>query len=167
MLKEKNIYLQLRKDRGLTREKADEVLVGITAEKLERIENEKVIPSPEDINIMAECYGEPQLRNYYCANVCPVGIASGVKALEAKPISQIVLELLSTINSLNKDKDKFVDIMVDGEIADDELESFIRFQNELESISQSVQSLKFWAEKKVVSGEINTEKYLSIKKKED
>lgn len=161
----RNIYLKMRKQRNLTREKADEVLVGITAEKLERIENEKAIPTPDDINIMADCYKEPQLRNYYCANVCPVGIAMGVKNLEDKPISQITLELLSLINTINKDKEKLVDIMVDGEIADDEIESFINIQNELEELSQTVESLKLWAQRKVIYGEINQEKYEALKDK--
>ena len=68
-----NLYTEVRNKLGLSREKASELLETISPEKLERIENEKQFPTPEDVMIMAEKYSEPSIKNYYCANQCPMG----------------------------------------------------------------------------------------------
>ena len=51
-----NIYIEVRNSLGLSREKASELLETISPEKIERIENEKQLPSPEDVMISEETY---------------------------------------------------------------------------------------------------------------
>ena len=69
----KNIYQRRREELGLTREAASERLHGLSQEKIERIENERTVPQPDEVLIMSEGYKDPQLCNYYCANECPIG----------------------------------------------------------------------------------------------
>ncbi|MBQ4505485.1 MAG: helix-turn-helix transcriptional regulator, partial [Firmicutes bacterium] len=69
----KTIYQNLREELDLSREKASELLEGITPERLERIENEKTVPHPEEVLLMSDKYKAPDLCNYYCANECPIG----------------------------------------------------------------------------------------------
>ena len=69
----KKIYFRRREELKLTRDQASELLESIPPERIEKIENERVEPHPEEILIMAEKYKAPELCNYYCSNQCPIG----------------------------------------------------------------------------------------------
>ena len=69
----KNVYQRTRESLQLTREAASELLEGITPERIEKIENERSMPHPDEVLIMAEKYKQPSLCNYFCANECPIG----------------------------------------------------------------------------------------------
>ena len=71
--KNKNVYFRKREELKLTREQASELLESIPPERIEKIENERVEPHPEEILIMAEKYKSPEMCNYYCSNQCPIG----------------------------------------------------------------------------------------------
>lgn len=70
---DKTKYQICREALGLSRDKASELLESIPPERIEKIENEKVIAHPEEILIMAEKYKAPHLCNYYCTNDCEIG----------------------------------------------------------------------------------------------
>ena len=95
---------------------------------------------------MAEKYKQPGLCNYYCANQCPIG-QEYVPEVKIKDLSQIVLEMLASLNSMNRRKDRLIEITADGVISDDELEDFIRIREELERISIAVETLQLWSER--------------------
>lgn len=59
-------------DRLASREGAAEEL-GIDRTRLARIELGSLIPYPEEVLLMAEAYGAPQLTNHYCSSCCPLG----------------------------------------------------------------------------------------------
>ena len=67
----KNIYQLTRESLKLTRESASELLETISPERIEKIENERSLPYPDEVLAMAEKYRQPSLCNYYCANQCP------------------------------------------------------------------------------------------------
>lgn len=157
----KNIYFQKREELKLTREQASELLESISQERIEKIENERITPQPEDILIMADKYKAPELSNYYCANQCPIG-KKYVPEVKVKDLSQIVLKMLSSLNSVQDNQRRFISITADGVIDDDELEEFIDVQLELEKISLTVKALQLWSEQMIANGEINAEKYESI-----
>lgn len=89
----KTVYQLRREELGLTREKASELLEGITPERIERIESEKYLAHPDEILLMAEKYQAPQLCNYYCSNECEIG-KKYVPQITIKDLPQIVLEIL-------------------------------------------------------------------------
>ena len=160
----KNIYHKTREALQLTRESAAELLESISPERIEKIENERSLPHPDEGLLMAEKYMQPGLCNYYCANQCPIG-QQYVPEVKIKDLSQIVLEMLASLNSLNKQKERLIEITVDGEITGDEIEDFIYIQEELERISIAVETLQLWSERMLATGVIDAEQYKAHKNK--
>ena len=161
---DKTIYQTIREDLELSREKASELLEVITPERIERIENEKTMPHPEEILIMAEKYKVPDLCNHYCANQCPIG-ERYVPEIKVKDLSMIVLEMLASLNSMNKKKDRLIEITADGRIEDNEIQDLIYIQEELERISITVETLQLWVEKMLANGVIDRDAYDRLKHK--
>ena len=58
----KNIYHKTRETLQLTRETASELLESISPERIEKIENERSLPHPDEVLLMAEKY---KRENYY------------------------------------------------------------------------------------------------------
>jgi len=150
----KNIYQTSREEVGLTREAAAELLEFISSDRIEKIENEKSLPHPDEILAMADCYKNPTLCNYYCSHECPIG-QEYVPEVKLKDLSQITLEMLASLNSLEKEKTRLIEITVDGVISEDEKEDFERIQNQLAQIAMAVDSLQLWVQKAIVDGKIN------------
>lgn len=160
----KNIYHKTREKLQLTRETASELLESISPERIEKIENERSLPHPDEVLLMAEKYKQPSLCNYYCANQCPIG-QQYVPEVKIKDLSQIVLEMLASLNSMSKQKERLIEITVDGKITGDELEDFIYIQEELERISIAVETLQLWSERMLATGVIDSEQYNAHKNK--
>ena len=160
----KNIYHKTRESLHLTREGAAELLESITAERIEKIENERSLPHPDEVLIMSEKYKQPSLCNYYCANQCPIG-QQYVPEVKIKDLSQIVIEMLASLNSMNKKKDRLIEITVDGKISEDEIEDFVVIQQELEKISIAVETLQLWSEQMLAKGLIDVDKYNELMNK--
>lgn len=161
---DKNIYQVRREELGLSREKASELLVTIPPEKIERIENEKIFPRPEDILTMAEGYKMPSLCNYYCANECPIG-KQYVPEIKVKDLSQIVLEMLASLNTMQRKQERLIEITADGKIEEKEIRDFIHIQEELEKISITVETMRLWVEKMLAENVINMDVYREYKNK--
>ena len=149
--KDKNIYQQTREGLELSREGASELLEWISPERIERIENEKSNPNPDEVLQMADKYKLPRLCNYYCANQCPIG-QEYVPEVKVKELSQITLELLASLNAMNAKRERFIEITVNGKIDDDEIADFVHIQEELERISVTVETLQLWCERMIANG---------------
>ena len=160
----KSVYQIRREELGLSREKASELLEWISPEQIERIESGKKTASPDEVVLMAEKYQDPSLRNYYCANECAIG-TKYVPEVKIKHLTQIVLEMLSTMNTIKKKQERLIEITADGRIENDEVDDFIQIQQELEKISLTVEALKLWAERKIAVGDIDIEAYEEAKKR--
>lgn len=152
----KNIYQTSREEVGLTREAAAEQLKFISSDRIEKIESEKSFPHPDEILAMADCYKNPSLCNYYCSHECPIG-QEYVPEVKSKELSQITLEMLASLNSLDKQKARLIEITVDGIISEDEMEDFKRIQEQLEYISMAIDSLQLWVQKAIMDGKIAEE----------
>ena len=160
--KDKNIYQQTRENLGLSREGASELLEWISPERIERIENEKSDPNPDEVLQMADKYKLPRLCNHYCSNQCPIG-REYVPEIKVKELSQITLELLASLNAMNANRERLIEITVNGRIDDAEIEDFISIQEELERISITVETLQLWSERMLANGIIDVEKYKEYK----
>ena len=149
---DKNIYFLSREEAGMMRAEAAEALY-ISEDRIERIEYEKSAPHPDEVLAMADCYKNPTLCNYFCAHECPIG-REYVPEVKIKDLSQITLEMLANLNALTKEKDRLVEITVDGNITPDEMPDFKRIQNRLEEMSLVVDTLKLWFDNAVSTGQI-------------
>ena len=159
----KNIYQTTREHLELTREEASEKLVTMSPERIEKIENERTSPHPDEVLLMSDIYKQPMLCNYYCANQCPIG-QQYVPEVKIKDLSQIVLETLASLNAMQKKKDRLIEITVDGHISGDELADFVYIQEELEKISIAVETLQLWCERMLDNGVIDPEQYEAYRK---
>ena len=160
----KNRYQLVREELGLSREKASELLETMPPERIEKIENERTEPHPDEVLLMSQKYKKPSLCNYYCANQCPLG-QQYVPEVQVKDLSSIVLEMLASLNSVNRRKDLLIDIAADGKISNDEIDDFISIQEELERISVTVETLQLWAERMLANGVIDADAYNARKNK--
>ena len=154
----KNIYFRQREQCGLTREEASEVLGGLTADRIEKIENERSLAHPDEVLMMAEGYKAPHLCNYYCANECPIG-QQYVPEIQVKDLSRITLEMLASLNAVQKQQERLIEITADGEIHDHEIRDFVMIQENLEKISITVETLQLWAEQMMANGKIDRALY--------
>lgn len=140
----KNIYFQSRENADLTRAQASEQMHGCISEsKIEKIENGTTPPQPEDVVLMAEAYKNPRLCNYYCTHECRIG-QDYIPEVQIKGLPEIALGLLSSLNALDKCKERLIEITEDGEITPNEYSDFQKIQEQLEKISVTVESLKLW-----------------------
>jgi len=161
----KNIYQLRREELGLSREKASELLETMSAERIEKIESEKSLPHPDEVLLMSEAYKMPNLCNHYCANECPIG-KQYVPEIKIKDLSQIVLEMLASLNFMHKKQERLIEMTADGKIEGDEIKDFIYIQEELEKISIAVETLQLWSEQMMANDVIDIEAYNAYKKKE-
>lgn len=158
----KNIYQLTREALDLTRDEASELLVTMSPERIEKIENERSMPHPDEVLLMSDQYKQPSLCNYYCSNQCSIGMKY-VPEIKAKDLSQIVLETIASLNVLQKKKERFIEITVDGHISDEELADFVYIQEELEKLSIAVETLQLWCERMLDTGVIDKTQYETLK----
>lgn len=139
----KNRYQISREAAELTREAAAEQMIFVSDDRIEKVESGKSQIHPEEVAAMAECYKDATLCNYYCANECPIG-RKFVPEIKMKELPQITLELINSLNQLEKQKDRFVEIAADGHVTDDEEPDFENLEKTLNEMAVSVQTLQLW-----------------------
>lgn len=150
----KNIYQLAREKKGLTREKAADLMPGFSAARIEKIEYESQDPTPYDIVQMADCYGRPDLCNYYCSHKCAIGDRY-VPEIEISDLSGIILETLAGLNDIDELTNRLIQIGRDGKITDDEIEDFALISLKLDNISLAIDSLNLWVDKTASEQKIN------------
>ena len=84
--------------------------------------------------------------------------------VKLKDLSQIVLETLASLNTMQKKKERLIEITGDGQISGDELADFVHIQQELEKISIAVETLQLWCEQMLDTGAIDRAQYEAIRK---
>ena len=149
----KTIYQTSRESLELSREAASELLQFISPDRIEKIENGKSDPHPEEVLAMADAYKNPSLCNYFCSHECPIG-REYVPEIRTKDLSQITLEMLATLNKLTREKERLIEITVDGKLTDDEIPDFIKIREELDKMALAIDSLELWIDNTIASGKI-------------
>ena len=162
----KNIYQLAREEAELSREAASAAMQFVTDNRIESFEADKSTPHPEEVLAMADAYKKPELCNYFCSHDCPIG-REYVPEVKNAELSQISLEMLVSLNSLNAMKDRLIEITVDGQISNDEINDFVKIENKLDDISEAVSALKLWCQKAVASGKIDEAALESARKTEN
>lgn len=67
--------------------------------------------------------------------------------------------MLNLLNRLTREKDRLVEITVDGEITPDEIKDFKTIKSDLEKMSMAIDSMQLWLDNKIAAGEINKEAF--------
>lgn len=149
---DKTPYQTAREAMDLSREKAAEGLGFVSEDRIEKIESGRSAAHPDEILAMSEFYREPGLCNYYCSHECPIG-QKYVPEVPSKELSQIVLELLASLNALNRDKERLVEITVDGKITENERAEFQSIDDQLRKIQLAVDSMHLWVQRTLAAQE--------------
>ncbi len=160
----KNIYQLAREGKGLTREKASNLMQGVSAARIEKIEYESQEPTPYDIVQMADCYGRPDLCNYYCSHKCAIGDRY-VPEVGITDLSAIILETIAGLNDIGSLTNRLIQIGRDGKISDDEIRDFALISSKLDAVSLAINSLNLWVEKTASEQKINLDLLKSEKEK--
>lgn len=150
----KNIYQITRENLELTRDEASELMGYISADRIEKIENDRTNVHPDDVLAMSKAYKVPHLCNHFCAHECSIG-REYIAPVEEKEFSRIVLEMISALNHIDKEKERLTDIAADDKLSEDEFEDFKAIKIELAKISSSIMSLQLWVDKMIAEGLID------------
>lgn len=145
-----NVFYQARcrasshNERLSSREGAADIM-SIDRGRLYRIESGIANPYPEEVHLMADLYNAPELRNYYCTEMCPLGCEMPKVLVE--DLDRITVRALSTFRKLEQTEETLLDITEDGVISEDEREDMQRILTCLEEMSVITQNLKLWVKK--------------------
>lgn len=148
-----NMYCKCRleaakyNDKLNSREGAAELL-GLSSSTLASYELglTKVVPV-ESITLMADVYNAPELKPWYCTNVCPLG--EDMPKLELEELDRITVKTLATLRHISVVKDDLLDITADGVISPDEKPKLDNIIKTLKQVTEVAQSLRIWAEKNI------------------
>ena len=132
-------------DRLLSKEGASELL-GVSVSTLSDYELgiTKSVP-PDMVLKMSDLYNAPEIRNYYCREMCPLGC--DMPALELEDLDRITVKAMASLRNVAGAKESLLDITADGIITDDEKPALKKILATLDEISSIAQSLRIWAEK--------------------
>lgn len=158
-----NRYKEIRRSMGWSRETAAAEL-GMSDDKLERIENGKQLPNPQDVLRMSDAYQAPEICNYYCHHDCEIGRVY-VPEVPDSGLPKIILNLLKSANEFENMEKKLIHITADETIADEEIPEMVEIQSTLEQLSIMIEALQLCVEKKIDKGEINRQLYESEMRK--
>lgn len=150
----KTIYQIYREEAELTREKASELMDGISTSRIEKIEYEQQEPTPYDVVQMADCYKKPELCNYYCAHKCEIGNRY-VPEVEITEFSSIILETVGSLNDIYPLTTRLIQIARDGMITDDEIRDFALISSKLDEVSLAINALNLWVDKTASEQNLN------------
>ena len=161
MNKEKNIYVEARKQSNLTQAKASEAMQTISEDRLARLETGKITMTPNDVLEMANTYKRPDLCHYYCTHECPIG-KNTLSEIKPQQLSNIILKMVASLNTVETEKNALIEITSDGQISENELKDFARIQMELNEISSTVEALKLWVKEMIANGSIDEKEYEKV-----
>ena len=162
-LKKTNVYAEARKQAGLTQAEASERMDTVSEDRLARIEGGKINIDPRDIIEMADAYRRPDLMNYYCVHECCIGQRT-VVPIETRQLPDIILNMLASLNAVDSEKNRLIEIAADGRINDDEMLDFAKIQKKLNQISLMANTLNLWVDQTIAEGGIDREKFEAVKK---
>jgi transcriptional regulator with XRE-family HTH domain len=120
-------------------------IMSIDRGRLYRIESGIANPYPEEIHLMADLYNAPELRNYFCKNICPIG--DDIPKAEIADLDRITVRTLSAIRKLGETKELLLDITEDGVIDETEKDDMEKVLQNLEELEQIAQNMKLWVKK--------------------
>ena len=160
---EKNKYQSVREDElHWSREKAVDVFAEtvytskdgettqfnyLNYDKLIKLEREPEKSKPIDIIGLSLAYNKPEIRNHYCCHDCEIGKIDAPVVEDASNIHKILVNMAVSLESVNCQKMRLMQILEDGKVDDNEINDLNKILDELEKISMTVEAIQLWCEK--------------------
>ena len=104
----------------------------------------KIIP-PDMVVKMSSLYNAPELENYYCTEMCPLGC--GMPKVNVENLDRIAIRALDSFRKINQTKELLLDITADGVISENEKKDLEKILDNLEELESIAQNLKIWVKK--------------------
>ncbi len=82
-------------------------------------------------------------------------------------LSDIVLNMLDSLNHLEQEKNRLIEITADGVISEEEMEDFARIGKLIAKISLVADSMRLWVEQSGAEGTMNREEFAKLMENED
>lgn len=121
-------------------------LMGIDRGRLFRIENGVVNPYPEEVVLMADLYGAPELYNYYCTKICPLGI--DVPAINPKAdIYEITVNAMVGFRKAGEVQNILLDVCNSKNLSNSDMKKLDSAIAILKEIGKVYEELSVWKKK--------------------
>lgn len=120
-------------------------IMSIDRGRLYRIEKGLINPYPEEVHLMADLYNAPELRNYYCTGMCPLGCE--MPKADVTNLDRITVQAIASFRRLNVTEEILLDITEDGVITEDEKPDMQKVLENLEELEAVTQNLRLWVKK--------------------
>lgn len=128
-----------------SREGAAELL-GIDRTRLARIELGSINPYPEEVLMMGDAYNAPELNNYFCSKMCPLGCQT-IPTAEIMQLDRLAIKVLAALGDTEFIPKTMIEIAKDGVVTEDEHPHIEEILSVLETISKTAIEMKLWVEK--------------------
>lgn len=102
----------------LTRAGAIDFLPGVTEDCLKKYELDINRPPNVVVALMADAYNEPELRQWYCVNECPLG--KDCREIPEMPAERALIRLQNSIYEMEQLTRQLSLLMEDGTLDEDE-----------------------------------------------
>lgn len=136
----RNIYQNAREKKGVTQEKAAE-LIEISVESIRAYEGGRRIP-PDDIVLrMSDVYGVPYLA-YQHLKTAAVG-RQLLPDIQLKGLSEAALSAIKELDDCMRCREDLIDIACDGKVTPDEMPRYQQIVKEFEESAGAGMALKF------------------------
>ena len=113
----------------LTRAGAAELLPGVTEDSLKKYELDITRPPNIVVALMADAYGEPELRSWYCSNECPLG--RDCREIPEMPAERALIRLQNSVHDMEQTVRQISRIMEDGRLTEEEREDVTELRSKL------------------------------------
>ncbi len=117
-----NRYCQARlraaryNEKLLTRPGAADELPGVTEDSLKKYELDITKPPNTVVALMADAYNEPELRQWYCVNECPLG--RDCREIPEMPAERALIRLQNSVYEMERLIRELSLVMENGEITE-------------------------------------------------
>lgn len=113
----------------LTRSGAIEFLPGVTEDSLKKYELDINRPPNIVVALMADAYNEPELRQWYCVNECPLG--KDCREIPEMPAERALIRLQNSVYEMEQLTRQISLLMEDGKLDEDEKGAVPQLRNRL------------------------------------
>lgn len=100
---------------------------------------------------MSDTYNAPEIENYYCTHLCPLGKRT-VTPAGMQDIDRLTIRVITALGDANHIKDAILQVAKDGEVSPDESDQVLAITSALEQIAITAQEMKLWVAKNLKGG---------------
>ena len=110
----------------------------------------KTVPV-ENVALMAGLYHAPELKLWYCKEMCPLG--EDLPEVNLEELDRITVRTVAKLRKANEVKESLLDITEDGCISEEERPQLYDIVAYLKEVSALSRELALWAEKQLQEGD--------------